>query len=799
MMAEAVRSSQNNVNQAGRRPEVWPIESQEHLIQVSKKNLFERIPRKWRDYVLVTLGLLITILIFAVTVFLALKRRDGINICTTPQCIRSANNFLQSMNMSAEPCDNFYKFACDNWRYEHVMEEPRFINNWFEERSKLIKRDILEFLEKENSDDEPTPVHQARVVFDGCLDFAAINENGLETFWELVDKIGLPRVPLFTSEPNQHWSRSLGKVRRYLAKEILIGFAVMTSLKNSTVNQLAVATADDTDMFLRRKWIDFSTNNGRWSDAATESIIEKSLQKGSSEVVRLWKNFSTEIIGFFAKHSNGSIPNLESAINSASLRILMMKQNISQIENSENVIGPYINEIPAVMELVELQELVDNSSTTGESKIAWDIYFESIFEDFEDISLDFSEDKIMVYKREYFELLSEYLSGISEKDLELLVWWEVVYALAPHIHEELKNLKDVYTSKVLLAADRESRPSECAKLVYTFMDPAVAYLAVPKIHDHLVKTILEMISNIQEAFIQSITKLSWMDDTTKKATVQKIRSIKKFIGVPDWIADKDELETLYNITVDETTHLKNLLTIIDAQVRDTLVVLRQENNSSESQFNPLDINAYYDPSGNAISVPHAMMQYPFYDLGIEALNYGAIGSVLGHEMTHGLDSYGRRFDLNGNLNAWWTNESTVEFEKRAECYVQSYNDYYIPSINGTVNGNITLSENLADDGGLRNAFLAYKMYFNNHGMKKLKLPGLETYSHQQLFFLAHANMWCSEYTDDSLSETLDYDEHSPQFVRVNRVMQNMPEFAEVWNCPVGTKMNPNKKCKLWLD
>lgn len=786
---EANRVNQNNGNPPSRRSEVWPIESQEHLIHASKQNIFERIPKKWRDYILITLGLLITILLFGVTVILALKKGKTLAMCTSPECIHSASNLLQSMNLTADPCDNFYKFACDNWRVEHIMSEPRFLNNWFEERNKIIKRDMLEFLEREDSDDEPRCVHEARILFDACSDFESMNKHGLETLWKILEDIGLPKVPFISEKPKQSWIRSLAKAKRFLDLEVLVGSGVTTSLKNSTTNQLAIATVEEQDKFLRRKLVENSY----------EKFFKRRLEKGDIEIVQTWKKYSIQLMAYLAKYANVTIPNMNEVLTEASIKIITMKGNISEIESSENVTGPIINDIPDEMSFYKVQSFVDSASSNGKSKINWKNYFQYLYEDL-NTTINFEDDYVLVYKKNYFELVSAMLDEYDEKDLELLVWWDVVYMLSPHVNEELKTLKDMYVSKIVPHNQVEPRSTECASVVYNFMDAAVGYSAVESIDFDLINKVADMISYIQDSFINYINNLTWMDDKTKIATVEKVLAIKKFIGIPNWVLDKDELDSHYeNIAMNATTFLDNLLQILNEEISETLESLRTENDKSVPQFNPLDINAYYDPSANAISVPAAIMQFPFYNLGLESLNYGAIGTILGHEMSHSLDSFGRKFDLNGNLNLWWSNKSSLEFDKRTECFVNQYSDYYLPSINETVNGNNTLSENLADDGGLRNAFNAYQMYSKENNLKEPGLPGLENFSSNQLFFLSFAQMWCSEYTDQSLSDTVEYDEHSPQFVRVNKVLQNTAHFSEVWNCPSGSNMNPKAKCKLWLD
>ncbi|KAF6212374.1 hypothetical protein GE061_012896 [Apolygus lucorum] len=198
------------------------------------------------------------------------------------------------------------------------------------------------------------------------------------------------------------------------------------------------------------------------------------------------------------------------------------------------------------------------------------------------------------------------------------------------------------------------------------------------------------------------------------------------------------------------------------------------------------------------AVPYGILQFPFYNLGIEALNYGAIGTVLGHEMTHGFDNTGRKFDKYGNVHPWWSDSSVSKFTNRTTCFESEYSDFALPHVNTSIvkiDGKLTLGENLADDGGLKFALNAYKSYVSTNGHEP-QLPGLQSFTHDQLFFLSFANLWCSEYSVNALIQALE-DEHSPDFVRVLVVLQNSPEFSEAFSCSKGSYMNPHHKCQLW--
>jgi predicted metalloendopeptidase len=177
------------------------------------------------------------------------------------------------------------------------------------------------------------------------------------------------------------------------------------------------------------------------------------------------------------------------------------------------------------------------------------------------------------------------------------------------------------------------------------------------------------------------------------------------------------------------------------------------------------------------------------------LNFGAIGFVIGHEITHGFDDRGRQFDKDGNNKNWWDHQTDLNFRNRTQCMVEQYNNYTVPENGLSVNGVNTQGENIADNGGLKEAFLAYKKWVKDHESEKA-LPGLE-YTPDQLFWISAANVWCGKYRTEVLKLRVMVGSHSPPMFRVIGPMSNIKEFSESFNCPLGSNMNPNQKCSVW--
>jgi len=206
---------------------------------------------------------------------------------------------------------------------------------------------------------------------------------------------------------------------------------------------------------------------------------------------------------------------------------------------------------------------------------------------------------------------------------------------------------------------------------------------------------------------------------------------------------------------------------------------------------PPTVNAYYDPQMNNINFPAGILQPPFYDNRAEdAVNFGGIGMVIGHELTHGFDDEGRQFDAAGNLKDWWTAEDAKEFTQRAACVADEYASMtVIPGVH--VNGKLTLGENTADNGGVRVALMAL---VNTAGTDARKVDGFTT---EQRFFLSFGQIWCSNERDEAVRLQVQTNEHSPPKLRVNGVVQNMPEFQKAFSCKPAQPMVKTSACRVW--
>lgn len=302
------------------------------------------------------------------------------------------------------------------------------------------------------------------------------------------------------------------------------------------------------------------------------------------------------------------------------------------------------------------------------------------------------------------------------------------------------------------------------------------------------KRMLDMVNNLQAVYKDRIGKLDWMSATTKKSALEKLAAFTKKIGYPDKWKNYDD------VNINKDTYYANIEAIGVHNYKKMIEKAGKSVDKTEWGMTPPTVNAYYNPTYNEIVFPAGILAFPFFDMDADdAINYGAIGLVIGHEMTHGFDDEGRQYDKDGNLKDWWTKEDADKFKKKVQVMIDQYNSFTILN-NVHVNGSLTQGENLADIGGEAIAYQAFKN--TAQGKSDTKIDG---FTPDQRFFLALAQVWRGKTTDASALRRINVDPHSPGKYRVNGPLSNMPEFYKAFNVKPGDKMYREEKdrVKVW--
>ncbi|KAG5331816.1 ECE1 enzyme, partial [Acromyrmex charruanus] len=732
---------------------VYSVGSQNHLVPIRSRKTFFKKKSQISNLLLIILFVLVGALSITVMILAVLYAcKNMMKICDSEDCVRIAASLKESMNESVDPCDDFYQYACGRWPQEHPIPDSSLTNSWFSERSNRMYRKIRDLLMVNISASEvPWAVMQAKTLFTSCMDVYTVNELDLSPMFDLLKLLNLPMIP------DKELEKRLQTIRSRLRKLDELDDEVMLSEN------------EDAELIYMVDVIKYIINNGSDNKCSSdnESIFEDEVLK---EFVKEIYNISNLFYDMARADQNQSI-------------------SVESLSDSDYML------------VDDLQKLTDDYVIDSNLSLTptpiWRPFIESIFEGIDKLDLD-NKDKVLIGNLEYLKDVALLLACFEEEALGIYVWWTVVDIVVPHASEKLRDIWNKYVSKVTeVEVVGESKSLFCGSIVNKLMGMAVSWMFVdPTFHENKVNKVQEMLEDIREAFGSLVAKTDWMDQSTKTATLKKSHKMEYEIGFPTWLFNEEKLNEYYEgIDLSETRYLANMVQIVQVQLNNTWTSLHDENIFNESYWatDPTDVNAFHTFQLNHITIPAGILQFPFYELGLEALNYGAIGTVLGHELTHGFDTSGRLYDGDGNLRQWWTNETILEYSDRTQCFIDHYNTYY--EVDDYIDGELTLGENIADNGGLREAIVAYKRWKARHGHEPL-LPGFTQFTHEQLLFLSFAHLWCESYTATSLKWMME-DSHCPGHVRLQAVLRNSKEFSTAWNCPAGSTMNPSKKCRLW--
>lgn len=383
---------------------------------------------------------------------------------------------------------------------------------------------------------------------------------------------------------------------------------------------------------------------------------------------------------------------------------------------------------------------------------------------------------------DFFVALDSLFSTLSLNEVKTYLTWHFVRGVSPMLSQAFVNEQFQFESKAITGQkELPARWKRCVKMIDRQMGFALGRSFVEKTYGAQGKALTqEMVQAIETTFEKKLKELTWMDEPTRKEALKKLHAINNKMGYPNRWKDYGPL------VVDSQSYLKSVLNSNIFQSHYHLNKIGKPVDREEWEMSPPTVNAYYHPSMNEMVFPAGILQLPYFDRKAPASqNYGGIGMVMGHELTHGFDDQGRQYNSDGNLINWWSPKVSKDFDERAQCIVKQYDQYEVlPGV--FLNGKLTLGENIADQGGLNVAYEAWKAR-----------SGKITQAEQQKFFLAFAQSWCSKKHDTYARVLVKTDFHSPAKFRVNGVVSQFPAFAEAFGCQPGSKMAPKDRCSVW--
>ncbi|NWX09778.1 NEP protein, partial [Caloenas nicobarica] len=733
-------------------------------------------PKKKLRWSGLEIGLAVVVILLAIVaitmVVLYATYDDG--VCKTSDCIKSAARMLENMDTSAEPCNDFYQYACGGWLKRNVIPETssRYSNfDILRDELEVVLKDVLDT----PSSNDITAVQKAKTLYRSCVNETTIDSRGGKPLISLLPDVS--DWPVATT----NWESSYGaawtaetaiaQLNSRYGKKVLINFFVGTDDKNSTAHIIHI---DQPGLGLPSR--DYYECTGAYTEACSAYV-----------------DFMISVAKLILQERNISFT--ENEISEQMKRVMDLEKEIANATTkSEDRNDPLL-----LYNKMTLAQLQNNFSLEINNKVFnWSKFINDIMSTVQ-INIENTE-HVVVYDPEYLIKLKSILNKYTPRDLQNYMIWRFVMDLVNSLSRNYKDTRNAFRKALYGTTSETAVWRRCANYVNGNMENAVGRLYVEEAFagdsKHAVE---EMIADIRDVFIKTLDELTWMDAETKKKAEQKAIAIRERIGYPDEIVSDDtKLNSEYQeLNYKEEEYFENIIQNLVFTQKKRLKKLREKVDKEEWISGAAVVNAFYSASRNQIVFPAGILQPPFFSASQpKSLNYGGIGMVIGHEITHGFDDNGRNFNENGDLVDWWTEESARNFKELSQCIVYQYGNFSWDLAGGQhLSGINTLGENIADNGGVRQAYKAYENFVKKHGKEKL-LPGLEM-NHKQLFFLNFAQVWCGTYRPEYAVNSIKTDVHSPGKFRVIGSLQNSPEFSEAFSCTNANYMDPAKKCRVW--
>jgi putative endopeptidase len=650
---------------------------------------------------------------------------------------------LSAIDKTADPCTDFYQYACGNWNKANPIPADQV--RWARSFSLLGERNrYLLWQELDAASKDPKTPLQKKFgdYYAACMNTDLVEQKGLEPLKPALDRIAALNDP-------HKLAPLVGELAAHGEPAPLFRFGVSQDEKDSskqiaTVGQSGISLPDRDYYLLDR----FAKIRDQYKDHVTKMFT---LAGDSPDQA--------------AKEAD-SVLRIETALAKASMSRVAMR-------DPENRYHIYT--------LADFQKLAPDFD--------FSIYFK-------DVKVG-SFDSLNVTTPDFFKSLNGLITSESVDAWKSYLRWHTIHAIASNLPKAYFDENFAFFGKTL-AGQKEPTPrwKQCTQMTDAALGEAVGQDWVKEHFPPASKAKMDqLVAALEKSLGDDIKTLSWMSDDTKKAALEKLSLIRNKIGYPEKWRSYAALEVKRN---DLIGNVRN-----DAifQRNYNLSKLGKPVDEKEWGMTPPTVNAYYSPSMNDINFPAGILQPPFFDASIDpAVNFGSIGVVIGHEMTHGFDDEGSKYDGKGNLREWQTAEDRKKFVERTDCEVAEYNGFETsPAHDDTpaqnLNGKLTLGENTADNGGLRIAYLALLDTLAAEG--KSIDDKIDGYTEKQRYFLGFAQVWCQNQTDQSARQSALTDPHSTGKWRVNGTVQNFDEFGKAFSCTKGQPMYPTNSCRVW--
>lgn len=647
---------------------------------------------------------------------------------------------LENMDTSVDPKDDFYNYVNGNWMKTNTIPDDESRWGGFGVLRKTTRQDVLEIIKTAQINDnykEGSDQKKALLIFETKLDTIARNKAGIKPIQHLLDAIeGITNI----DELQTVYATITGVSAPFA------GIGANPDLNDSSVNTAWVFPGG---LGLQRDYyID--------QDDKTKDIRKDYLKHVS-------KMFQ------FIGYNNTDADNAANLI--LDLETKLAEPRLDKVESRD------IRNFNNPMAIDELESLTPSMNW---NKLVLDLGIKK------------SLDQVLVMQPKYMKELNNVLETTSINDLKTLMKWSTIDNSANYLTTEIEKTNWDFYSKRLYGS-KAQRPAEERALgtVNSSVGEAIGQLYVDAKFPPEAKLKAEkMIANVIEAFQIRIQNLDWMSEITKTKAIEKLDKFTVKIAYPDKWKDYSELEINKG-----NSFAENMFAVSKWNFNQNISEIGEPVDKSEWGMSPQTVNAYFNPLNNEIVFPAAILQPPFYNYTAdEAVNYGGIGAVIGHEISHAFDDSGARFDGDGNVNNWWTESDLKEFEKRGNALAEQYSSLEV--LDGVfINGKFTLGENIGDLGGVLGAYDGLQLHIKENGRPE----PIDGFSAEERFFMSWATVWRTLIREDALRSQITTDPHSPGYNRATQPLKNVDAFYEVFGVKEGDNMYiaPENRVRIW--
>ena len=637
------------------------------------------------------------------------------------------------LDRNTDPCDDFYRFACGGF-LDHA-EIPADLPSWRPATQiRKANEDFLhQTLEQARAAASSDPVLGRLGAFYGaCMDEAAIEKAGLA-----------PVKPLLDAAAKVHDERSLADAVIALHQVGVPAYFGLSNEQDRKDSQRIIGLIYESGLGLPE----------REYYLATDARAQELRDKYQAHIARL--------------------------LQLAGDRPAAAAQAARDVVRLETEIARITRPIVERRDSLKSYHKIDRAGVEATAKrFPWQRYFAALgvpeLHDIDVTSPEFLAAVVALMAKEKAAAWRPYLR------------WQVLAASAPVLSKAFVD-EDFAMRRILTGqSELEPRWKTCVRATDGALAELLAQPYIAARYSEKARAMtLDLIDHVRGAMRDDLSHLAWMDDATRSAAQAKLDRMRNVIGYPAKVKP-------YDFAISRTDHGANMLASARYEVQRALKKIGRPVDPEDWQLSPVTVDAFYDPSRNSMNFPAGILQPPlFSEKYAAAVNYGDIAATIGHELTHGFDDDGAKYDADGNLHDWWSAAAQREFKARTTCVIEQYNAYEpLPGIK--VNGALTVGENIADIGGTKLAFAAYRAA--RAGQVPLVADG---FTEDQVFFLAHAQGWCDKTRPEIVEMNLRSDPHTPRKYRVNGVVSDLAAFAAAFSCAPGKPMNPRNRCEVW--